>query len=115
MSNAWDGPEGEKVRKVLEDAGLVDWQNDACKMRLTRSRFGVWKVQTPNGRSPTGWVRVRSPAPHEAHCILRDAARVFLDLHGLWLGFALNLCDGHDYDAALIAAVLAVGKEKHNA
>ena len=113
--SAWGTPDGAKAIKLLGKERLLD------DLTLLNRAFGEAKKKHP--KLPWGIAQegIR-------RCILRDAARVFLEKRGcraepvykegkptgLWvvLDYCISITEGLPYDAALVAAVLAAGKEK---
>ena len=118
--NAWDTLDGAKAIKLLGKERLLD------DLTLLNRAFGEAKKKHP--KLPWGIAQegIR-------RCILRDAARVFLEKrfdklwcshakldagNSHWYIFGVNggvdhhSASSHDYDAALIVAVLAAGKER---
>ncbi len=115
----WTTPDGQRAAHILSYAGLLEWE----RRKFGFSRFGVGKIYTPD--PIYGWVRAYTTSDHEAACILRDAARRYISPHNWFLWpmpsdtWLLNQYDEDwderieheiypDYDAALIAAVIAV-------
>ena len=123
----WQSDDG---RRAIERMGGVEWEDkgETWRVRCTMARHGqgwaVWRDHHP--RIPACvWHNLHD---HEALCLLRDAARVWLEAKSVDVRIGtgridaryfvqrfINICEyiekqSNDYDAALIAAVLAVGE-----
>ena len=118
MISDWLSESGQKAWAVLP----VEWEEAGFSYRLHRSSVHEsWAIRRIDGDR---WAYDHHITDHEALCLLRDWAREWLGKAGVtfksyggttkyyYYDGGMVSEDYLDYDAALIAAVLAVGEKK---
>lgn len=103
---AWDE---ERGRKAIETKGPVEWEGRGGRFRLrwVKPACNRWCVDVLWSHK-THWTLYHFViTDHEAACLHRDHARTWLKDHR-----SMSRPGPYANDAALIAAILAVGEEK---